>query len=277
MLELWLILWRSRWLIIGVTTLFIALSIPYALMQVEWYRADALLAPAEQKSTSALTRQLGGLAGLAGVAVGGGGSAEPLAILQSREFIASFIREQNLMPVLFADQWDPVKGDWLAENAEEEPDMRDAVEFFQKSVIAASEDTTNGLITLTVQWTDPSLAAEWANLLVDRINAHLRARALAEAESNVAYLQEVLNGTNLVTLQQSVGRLLEAELQKVMLARGNEEFAFRVIDHAQVPKERFSPNRVLIVVLATLLGGMLSVLYVFVRHGVRAARRRTGI
>ena len=152
--------------------------------------------------------------------------------------------------------------------------MRDAVENFKKNVISVSEDSSNGLVTLTVQWTDPQLAADWADLLVLRLNTHLRQRALAEAESNVEYLRGELSGTNLVTLQLSVGRLLETELQKVMLARGSEEFAFRVIDRAQVPKIRFKPNRTLIVVLATLLGGMLSVLFVFTSHAVRAARKQ---
>ena len=274
LLELWLILWRRKLLIAGITALFIALSIPYALIQVEWYRADVLLAPAEQRSTSGLSQQLGGLVALAGVSVGGGDNAESLAILRSRDFTAAFIEEQNLLIVLYADQWDSQTGSWITNDPESRPDMRDAVEYFIKNVISVSKDNVSGLITLKVQWTDPQLAADWADLLVLRLNAHLRQRALVEAESNVEYLRGELGGTNVMTLQQSIGRLLESELQKVMLARGNEEFAFRVIDKAQVPKIRFKPNRRLIVVMAALFGGMLAVLFVFIDHAVRAARKK---
>jgi uncharacterized protein involved in exopolysaccharide biosynthesis len=59
-----------------------------------------------------------------------------------------------------------------------------------------------------------------------------------------------------------------------MLARGNKEFAFRVIDHAQAPKARFKPNRVLIVLLATVLGGMLSMLFVLTRHAINVTGER---
>jgi uncharacterized protein involved in exopolysaccharide biosynthesis len=274
LLDLWLILWRSRWAIIGITAIFAILSIPYALVQAEWYRSDVLLAPAEERSTSGLARQLGGLVGLAGVTVGGGGNVEPLAILQSRDFAAAFIEEHGLLPVLFPDSWDAVSGDWISADIEKQPDIRDAVETFRKKVLVVSEDSVTGLVSLSIRWTDPQRAAEWANLLVDQINEHLRQRALVEAESNIKYLQQELVGTNIVTLQESIGRLLEAELQKVMLARGNEEFAFRVIDQAQIPKTRFKPNRKLIVVLATFLGGFLSVLFVFTRHAVGAARAR---
>lgn len=274
LLELWIILWRSKWLIVGVTALFTALSIPYAMLQTEWYRSSVLLAPAKEKTTMGLNRQLGGLIGLAGVTVGGGGNVEPIAILQSRDFIASFIREQSLLTILFADEWDSQTNRWLVDNPEKEPDVQDAVEYFRKHVMIVSEDKVSGLVTLTVQWTDPQLAAEWANLLVERLNERLRQRELIEAEANVNYLQEQFGATNIVTLQQSIGRLLEADLQRVMLARGNKEFAFRVIDHAQAPKERFKPNRVLIVLLATVLGGMLSVLFVLARHAINVTGER---
>jgi uncharacterized protein involved in exopolysaccharide biosynthesis len=274
LLDLWLILWRSRWTIIGITAFFAVLSIPYALVQTEWYRSDVLLAPAEERSTSGLARQLGGLVSLAGVTVGGGGSVEPLAILRSRDFAAAFIEDHNLLPIMFPDSWDQETGSWIAEDVEQQPDIRDAVEEFRKKVIVVSEDTATGLVSLSVRWTDPVLSADWANLLVDQINDHLRQRTLVEAESNIKYLQQELAETNIVTLQESIGRLLEAELQKVMLARGNKEFAFRVIDQAQVPKTRFKPNRKLIVVLATFLGGFLAVMFVFARHSVGAIRAR---
>lgn len=272
LLDLWLILWRAKWQIIGITAIFAALSIPYALMQTEWYRSEVLLAPAEEKSTSGLMQQLGGLVALAGVSVGGGGNTQPLAILRSRDFAASFIEEQDLLPVLYADSWDPVAQSWIGEDPEKRPDMRDAVKYFREKIVTVAEDTGTGLVTLSVVWTDPEIAAEWADLMVRQINDHLRQRELRAAEANIAYLEEELGNTNVFTLQQSIGRLLEAELQKLMLAKGNEEFAFRVIDRANVPKTRFWPNRKLIVVLATFLGGMLSVVAVFATHAVRAAR-----
>lgn len=271
--ELWLILWRSRWTIIGVTAVFALLSIPYALMQQEWYRAAVLLSPAEERTASDFSRQFGGLVSLAGVSVGGQGSTEPLAILASRDFLSKFIESQNLLPVLYSGLWDEEAGSWVIDGTEA-PDIRDAVETFQKSVLKISEDPANGLVSLTIRWTDPELAAVWANLLVVELNEHLRQRALAEAQSNVAYLQGELAGTTVVTLQQSIGRLMETEMQKLMLARGNDEFAFRVIDSAQAPKTRFKPRRTLIVVLATFLGGVFSVLLVFGLHAFRAVRER---
>jgi uncharacterized protein involved in exopolysaccharide biosynthesis len=148
--------------------------------------------------------------------------------------------------------------------------MRDAIRYFHQNVLRVSENSNTGLITVAVLWTDPDLAAFWAMDFVRRVNARLRERALRQAEANVLYLQQELAKTNVVTLHQAIGRLLETELQKLMLARGNNEFAFRVIDSAYAPKYRERPKRSVIVVAGTLAGGFLGLLWVFVTNALRS-------
>lgn len=275
LLDLWNVLWQGKWLIIGVTAAFAALSVVLALTATEWYRVEVLLVAADERSTSA-AGQLGGLGGLvslAGISVGGGGNVEPIAVLRSRDFTRAFIEDMHLLPVLFAEAWDAENGRWMVEDPADQPDIRDAIRFFDQNVRSVSEDTRTSLVTLSIEWTDPEIAAEWANSLVIRLNQHMRQRALAEAEANVAYLEKELADTNVATLRQSIGRLLETELQKLMLARGSEEFAFRVIDAAEVPKIRERPKRTLFVMSATAIGGLLSVFFVFIRNAVRQSFR----
>lgn len=270
--ELWDIAWRGKWLIIAVTALFALAAVGYALQATEWYRAEVLLVPAEERSTPSLGG-LGGLAALAGVSIGGSGGAEAIAVAKSREFARAFIADFQLLPVLFPEEWDVQNGRWRGDDPGKWPDMRDAVKFFHQDVLRVSDDANTGLVTLAIEWTDPELASEWASELVRRLNAKVRERALLEAETNVAYLQAELAQTNVITLQQSIGRLLENELQKLMLARGNEEFAYRVIDSAYPPKERVRPRRALIAILGTIVGGMLGVFAVFAWHAVRTSPR----
>lgn len=270
--ELWNILWQGKWLVIASTVMFAVGSVVYALAQTQWYRAEVLLAPAEGRSSPAVGGQLGGLAALAGVSVGGGESAEAIATLRSRDFIRAFIEDFDLMPVLFAEQWDTSRGNWLDPDPDNWPDIRDGVRFFRENVLAVSESRDTGLVTVSVEWVEPTMAASWAMALIERLNERVRDRALQEAETNVSYLQNELAQTSVVTLQQTIGRLLESELQKVMLARGSDEFAFRVIDAAEVPKQPSRPRRSLIAIIGTMLGGMLGVFAVFVRHMVTKAK-----
>ena len=54
----------------------------------------------------------------------------------------------------------------------------------------------------------------------------------------------------------------------VMLARGNKEYAFRVLDSAQIPKEPIRPKRLLLVVLGTVVGGLLAVFFILMSYAV---------
>jgi uncharacterized protein involved in exopolysaccharide biosynthesis len=266
---------QGKWLIFGITAAFAAVAIAYFLSAPPWYRAEVLLAPATAKSTDGLAGQLGslgGLASLAGLTVGGGSTSEPLAVLKSRDFSRAFIEQQNLLPILFSSDWNATAARWIPKDPKDWPDTRDGVKYFNEKVRAVLEDKKTGLITLTVEWKDANLAASWANLIVDRVNESMRARALVEAQANVSYLQHELAAASVVTLQQSIGRLLDSELQKLMLARGKTEFAFRIIDRAEVPKWRSRPKLAPILALATVFGAALGVLLAFLRHSVRQRR-----
>jgi uncharacterized protein involved in exopolysaccharide biosynthesis len=250
-----------------------ALSIAYALIATQWYRSDVLLTAAEQRSTPNIVNALGGLAGFAGVSVGINNTVEPLAVLRSREFLGDFIEANDLMPVFYPEHFVDADEGPNVDPDEAAPDIRDAVRYFQNNVLSVSEDTKTGLVTVSIEWKDPQIAADWATSIVARLNQRMRSEALASAEANIANLESELSGTSVFTLQQSIGRLLENELQKLMLARGNDEFAFKVIDPAQVAKVRSRPQRKLTVILGTFVGGVFAVLFVLLHHSVSTIRR----
>jgi len=269
LIELGRTAWRGRWRIVAVTAVFVAAGAAYAVLATPWFRAETLLMPAEEQRTGGLLTELGGLAGLAGVSVGVSDSAEPIAVLQSQGFTKQFIEEESLIEVLLKDEWDAEAGRWKEADPAAQPDWRDAVKYFDEEVRTVSEDARTGLITLGIRWTDPVVAADWANKLVKRLNDRMREQALLEADANLKYLQTQLETTSVVSVQQAVGRLLESEMQKAMLARGKQEFALRIIDRAEAPREPFKPRRLIVVLLSAVAGGLLSVLYVLVRQAVR--------
>jgi LPS O-antigen subunit length determinant protein (WzzB/FepE family) len=255
----WQALWNAKGRIAAVTLLFAVGATAYALLATSWWRVEVVLAPADEKTMPAIGGQLGGLAALAGVNLGGSGaSIDALAILRSREFARDFIADNDLVPVLFARDWDPERKAWKSSNPRRQRDVRDAVKKFHEDVLRVSQDRQTKIVTLTVDWTDPEMAAQWAGELVRRVNERMRERALRRAEGNMKYLEAELARTNVVTLQQSIGRIVENEMQTVMLARGNEDFAFRVLDGPIVPKYPVRPRKVFVVLLAMLVGGLLT-------------------
>jgi uncharacterized protein involved in exopolysaccharide biosynthesis len=276
LIDIWSIVWRSKWVVILTTAVCVGLATFYAVTAAPWYRAEVLLKVAENKQSQGLLGQLGGgvggLASLAGIDVGSNKSAEPIAVLKSRELAAAFIEEQNLLPVFFADRWDAATKRWKSPDADKQPDIRDGIRFLEKSVLKVLEDKKTNLITVSVDWTDPKIAAMWANMLIERVNNRMRQRALAEGEASMNYLKQELSATSLVPLQQSVGRVIETQLQQLIIAKSNDEYAFRILDHAQIPKYRDHPHRSVVIGLALFAGLAISTVFLLARHVVRRGR-----
>jgi uncharacterized protein involved in exopolysaccharide biosynthesis len=267
-------LWRGRLIILCTALISAAAAAAYAFSARSWYRADVVLAVNDRDPSAAVggpLAQLGGLAGLAGISLGGRDKVTPVAILRSRGFARRFIEDKDLLTTLFPDRWDRQGKRWTVSGAKI-PDIRDAVRVFERDVRRVSVDKETGLVTLSVDWIEPKVAAQWANELVERVNQETRAMALANAERNVAFLRAELSTNGVASMQQSVGRLLESELQKLMLARGESEFAFRVIDAAETPKKRVRPMRSLLVIAAAALGALLGAGLVLLRNALRTTR-----
>jgi len=275
--SIWQTLWRGKWTVIVASVVVGMLAAVYSLMAEKWYRADLLMIAAETPADrGGLTDQLGslgGIAGLAGISLGSKSTAEPMGILKSRQFIGDFIRARQLMPVLFPHDFNAAgQCRWAATS--DCPDKHDAFKLFSVKVLDVAADKKTGLVTVSVEWTDPSIAANWANSLIERLNERLRQRAMEESEASVGYLKVELEQARVVPLQQSIGRLLQNELQKAMLARVTKEFAFRVLDRAEAPKWRVWPKRGQIVAFAIVLAGLLSSIVVLVSNNVREQRGR---
>jgi uncharacterized protein involved in exopolysaccharide biosynthesis len=278
--EMGALLWANRRILIITTAVMVSLSLVYVFVARNWYRAEVLMKLADQKQNQGLLgglsgSGLGGLASLAGIEIGGENkSAEALAVLRSREFAEAFIKDLNLLPVFFYRDWDASAKRWKSSEIDKQPDIRDGIKYFEKAILTVKEDKKTGLITLSVDWTDPATAAAWADLLVERANDRMRQRAIADSDGSVRYLKQELAAATVLALQQSIARVLEIDLQKLALANADKEYAFRVIDHAQVPKRKWveHPHRVLIVLGAFFLGVMGSGAFIMARDGIRRRR-----
>ena len=88
---------------------------------------------------------------------------------------------KNFLPVLFEEMWDAENQAWVVESEEVLPTDQKATDFFLKEIINVDKDEKSGLITLSILWKDPTIAAEWANDLVKQLNEQLREKAIADS------------------------------------------------------------------------------------------------
>jgi uncharacterized protein involved in exopolysaccharide biosynthesis len=276
--DLWALLWKHWLAIFIVTFLATAAAVAIALLIPPVYRAEVIVAPSQERSgglggLAGLAGQFGGLASLAGINLPRTDSDESLAILKSRGLATTFIEQNELLPVLFPKIWDAKLARWNTADPESVPTLWSGSKLFQKKVMRVRSDQKTGLVTLSIDWGDPQTAATWANALIRHCNGLIRERALGSAERNIAYLEGQLEKTSLAQVKQAISQLLEVEIKNVMMTKGTEEYAFKVIDAAVPPEERFSPSRKMVVILGFLIGLCGSAVWFFLRDiGIRGTR-----
>jgi len=253
--------WKT---IVGITILCTGLAVAYALYAPEVFKAETLLAPAQEEKSGASSAlsQFGGLAAMAGVTIPANSNIERvLATLETRVFLKEFVEKKNLLPVIFEDFWDATSNSWKLQVDEEGFITEDGISPL-RGAIEVDQDKS-GLITLSISWKDPEVAAQWANDLVKQLNEQLREQAIADSKKRVGYLEQELAKTTLQDMRAVLYNLLESEKQKAMLANVNEDFALEVIDPAVAPETREKPKRKLIVALGGVCGGFLGIFAVF--------------
>lgn len=285
--ELFATLWRGKWIILLFTVVFAAAGVAYALSKPNIYQANVLLAPAQDEGgAGGLRGQLGGLASLAGISLGGGGGANPTVIakevLQSRAFLTDFIHRHNLeVPLMAAKGWDEKKQTWTIDREIYNPETKqwledkdgksqkptdwDMVKKFKEEHLSLSENKDSGMITLSVKNLAPPAAKDWAEKLVRDINEHMREQDVADAEARIAYLEGKLSETNISEMQQMFYQLIENEIRTVMLANAQKEFIFKSIDPAVIPEEVYEPNRSIIIILSTFFGALMGIMLIFIK------------
>ncbi len=251
--------WRNKWLILLIVFASASASLVVHYRSLKYYTAEVLLASAEGNGgggISEIAGQFASIASMAGVNIGStaGGTEKTIAIMKSRKFSKQFIDENELMKVFFAESWDQNSGGWIGTAPTEAQGYK-----IYYSIVKISSDPETGLIKLSVSWTDPNLAAEWANKLVKKINDHMKEKAKTEASRSIEYLKQEIRRTDIVEMKRILFQLVEAQTKGILLANAREEFAFSIIDPATAPEESNRTSGKLVLFVGLIFGFFLGV------------------
>jgi uncharacterized protein involved in exopolysaccharide biosynthesis len=268
LVTLWHLAWSRRYFISIWAGLFGLMGLYIALTATLIFRAEAVVSAVHDTSMSgkseSMANQLGGLANLVGVNLtpGEDKGREAQAILQSRHLVELFIQRENLLPV-------------LSENSGKPQTLWKAVKGFKDGVLTIREDKRTDLTTISMDWRDPVVAAQWVTKFIALGNEVIRDRALNDSTRNIEYLNKQIEKTNVVEIQRVMYNLIEQETKTLMLANARLEYAFSTVDPAVAPEIKIRPQRSLIVLAGIFLGALVGFGIVFVRQAINKARRNS--
>jgi uncharacterized protein involved in exopolysaccharide biosynthesis len=289
--ELFGALWAGSRKIIAITAVFAFVSVIYALSVSNQYKATVLLAPAQSDGSdlSGALGQLGGLASLAGVSIGGGDSSEAQMaqeIMKSWSFIDGFIADNDLAVELSAVKdwskgsnellindgvYDTENKQWLIENESGVTGPPSSWVLFQafSERLVVSENKKSGLVSVSIEYYSPQIAKQWLDMYVAAINAHMQQRQMEKVTNNINYLQAQIEKTSIAEMREVFYTIIAEQTKNKMVAEASPEYAFVAVSPSMVPEEKSQPERAFICIIGTLLGGILSVLLVLVMHYAR--------
>jgi uncharacterized protein involved in exopolysaccharide biosynthesis len=239
----------------GVAGLVAGVALSFLITKA--YRAEVVVMPASDRDMrTSLADSLGALsnfASLAGVNLSGAGAREEdMEYVKSNELLRRFVVRHNVKPVLFAKRYDAKTKSWIGD----EPTLGAAVAKLKNGIVTILPDRRSGAIRVSVVMTDRMIAAQWANALIADANADLRESAQRNAEKSIEFLRNELQKTTIIGVEQAIHRLIETQINRIMVANVSADYAFKVVDPAVAADadRPVRPNRILM----GLIGGFLA-------------------
>ena len=287
--ELFYVLLAGKWIILSFTSIVSIITVIYSLTLPNIYESKAILVPVNSSSTiSGAFGDYSGLAGLAGINLPSssdeGNSQKAMQKINSLSFFEDNIMTNINLPDLMAvkswnsktntlvyddNLYDSISSTWVRSYSypqQQIPSAQESFAVFKTKHLTLSEFSQSGFSTLSIKHQSPFIAKQWADLIVNEVNSFYRQKDKLESEKAVSYLNQQISVTSLSEVKQVLAQLLQEETKKLTLIEANQFYVFDYIDPPAVMERKSEPNRSLICILGALLGGMLSVLYVLIRH-----------
>lgn len=282
--ELFNILWAAKRTVILITSLFAIGSVVYSLSLTNYYKSESLLSARSVSETQGLS-QLGGLAAMAGVNLSSGESkaSQMMELIKSRKFVKHLITFDGILPSIMAvkgydtasqelifDQkvYDSETKTWKRKPKENGSIIPSYLEAHTKysGMMSISQDTRSGFITISIEHISPVFAKEFLDLIIRESNELLRKKDMEESVQGLDYLTAESLKTPIVEMKESINNLIETLMETKMLTQIHQDYILIKIEPPYIPEKKSKPIRSIICILGTIFGGILSVMFVFIRH-----------
>ena len=289
--ELFYVLLEGKWIIVSLTAFVSIVGVIYSLSLPNIYQSKTMLVPVNPSSSVAgALGGYSGLAGLAGISIPSvadqGNSTKAKQKISSLSFFENNILPNIHLPDLMAvKSWnsktntvafdenifDTKTNTWIRDHTYPKqpiPSAQESYKVFQGQHLSLSEDIKTGFITLSIKHQSPFVAKKWAELVVSEVNSYYRQKDKSRSEKAVSYLNQQISITSLSEIKQVLAQLLQEETKKLTLIEANQFYVFDYIDPPAAMELKSGPRRSIICIISALLGGMLSIVLVLIRHYV---------
>lgn len=289
-LELWHVIWKGKWLIIGFTLLCTLASVYVTLYVLPvTYKSDTVLQPSE--SNDSRVSQLSSLAGGLPIPLNLSGvvdrSTSIINFLNSRALKIRLIENYNLLPQFYKDAWDDKKKSWKNDDIDKIPTTTTALETgILESSYTVNQDRKSSLITITWVDKEPEYAFRMLTAIIQELKYYFEneyesaakekrifiEEQLQKAEKELDYWENRIPSKKVILSKilrerataQSVFTELRTQLELAKISEVKEIVRFKVLDKPFIPEKKYGPQRSLICKLVFFLSGFSSLMLLLI-------------
>ncbi|UOD35684.1 hypothetical protein DSN97_05050 [Deferribacteraceae bacterium V6Fe1] len=265
LVELFAVIWRRKIMIAAIVFVVSVITVIATLMMDNIYESKAVLKPSggEASKLSSLMGNLGGLASLAGISVGGSSDNIYDAmqnLINNKEFIADIVKKNGLEQKLFEDSYSELKA---------KEDFAQNYKFYVfnavKGIINLSQDKKSNYITLSVQHKDPVFAKEFVNILLYELSEKTKKVELENIDEKITNFKNEMENSSDITLKTKLAEVISSLIQSKVISKAQKYYGFTIVSEPYVPdlKDKVKPKRSLICVVAFVTSFFMAVFLVF--------------
>lgn len=272
--EFFKILWLEKNLILILLSISLLISVGYIFFTPIKYESSVLLKTNETSSSSSMNSmfsQYSGLASIAGISLPNEGTSNSdyaIETILSREFLKHLLTFEGIRENLYAakaydelnqkilhnekvfdvenNKWKNLKNSY--------PSYLEIYEEVIEDDLVIYQDKKTQFIEISFIHISPVFAQSFLNLIIKEFNNISKKIDLERAAHSLEYLQNQLILTNETEVRKSINELIQLQLNKQMIANVERDYMLTIIDPPFVPEKYKYPNKLMIVLIALMLG-----------------------
>ena len=273
----------SKYIFISsILFIFFVSSIIYSISIPNSYTSESIYSTEERDLVS--ESSLGGLAGFVGLDIGDKSNKANLAmeLINSRAFFRLIIEDEEILKkifgaksynelskqILFDDNVLDSKNNW---KKDKKPSVLKAYKVYSQS-LKISKSVETGFIEMSYEHVSPVFASELLDLIAKKANDFLRNKDIGASKEALTFLRDQLRQESVVSVRNSMGQLIESQLETLMIAQISDEYFLKSIEPPFIPEEKSSPQRIVIVFLFSLFSIFLSSIFLISKEYFRFSK-----
>lgn len=171
--------------------------------------------------------------------------------LNSRDFLESFINRYK--ESIFTDI-----------ELEKYKDIDSRIAFFRKNIFDYRRDDVRNLVYFNISSGDKFRSEEINRLIIESINEVLKKNFLDEKNRKIEYLQNMLAEKNYVSINDSINKIIEADINELTLAKSKKEYFLLTVDPPYAQNMPDFPKFSNFLSLGIVLSIIFSFIYLFI-------------